>query len=89
MIERQKIEKVNISCICGNKAQHTVGTIEHTICTSHILIHNIPHFHCHFCGKQSYDINMEVTPFLKLAYEHGVNEFDWEQRESLMEYKKQ
>ncbi|HDR3524450.1 YgiT-type zinc finger protein [Bacillus pacificus] len=84
LAERQKKQRVETPCRCGSNASLQIGTVEHLVGKSQILIHNIPHYYCSFCGRKSYDINMKVTPFLKIAYKRGLKEFDWNQKDSLL-----
>lgn len=83
LAERPEKQRVETPCKCGNHAELRVGTVTHDVGTTQILIHHIPHYYCSFCGRISYDINMKITPYLRIAYQRGISEFDWEQREFL------
>jgi hypothetical protein len=78
LVERRHTQTVETPCRCGYSAHLQVGTVEHYVGNTQILIHNIPHYYCSFCKRISYDINLKVTPILKDAYKRGINEIDWE-----------
>ena len=76
-VEERAQLMMEIPCKCGGKAEHRIGTVQHYVGLLRILVNNVPHFHCPYCGKQSYDIKTNVSPLLKIAYSRRLNEIDW------------
>lgn len=68
---------MTIPCDCGGKAEHRIGTVEHFIHGERISVHNVPHYYCPRCGTKVYGSNVKVTPLLKEAISHNLNEVYW------------
>ncbi|ASS66988.1 YgiT-type zinc finger protein [Paenibacillus sp. RUD330] len=66
-------------CTCGKTKEFRVGSNELFVGTRKIVIHNIPHYFCSQCNKESYDSKLPVDAALKYAYKNNVAEFNWEE----------
>jgi len=66
-----------MECICGNRKEFRIGSSEFFIGTRKIIIHNLPHYFCSRCNKESY-AGVSVDDALKYAYENSASELDWQ-----------
>ena len=69
--------RTELKCQCGGIAHHIRGTVEHSIKGRRILIHNVPHYRCDFCGSVYYG-DVDVLPILRYAYKANLDEIEWE-----------
>lgn len=61
-------------CTCGKEADFVIGTRTFSVSDKEILIHKLPHFHCHFCGSVWYEADIPISTLLKQAYQEQVYE---------------
>lgn len=72
--------RTELQCQCGGVAKYIRGTVGHSIKGGRILIHNVPHYRCDFCGSVYYGEEVDVLPILRYAYKTGQNEIEWEDK---------
>lgn len=77
MIKGREKSRTKHPCRCGGTAVFRVGTVEHMIFDKPIALHNVPHFKCDFCGTVMFDSNTDVVSILRIAFQEGLDEIDW------------
>ncbi|CAM3052853.1 YgiT-type zinc finger protein [Paenibacillus sediminis] len=65
-----------MECICGKTKEFRIGSNQFLINEKKIVIHNLPHFFCSQCNKESYDPKLPIDDALKYAYENNESELD-------------
>ncbi|WP_081750219.1 YgiT-type zinc finger protein [Paenibacillus massiliensis] len=77
MLQNFQILRTESACSCGQKKQFCTGDRTFVFGTTELIIRNIPHFHCGYCEKVSYDSSLNVDRVLKYAYHKNLSSIDW------------
>ncbi|RYG72135.1 YgiT-type zinc finger protein [Lentibacillus lipolyticus] len=73
-VEERTHTMMDVPCKCGGYAKHRIGDVEHVIGSKKMIIKNVPHYYCEFCGTTSYGTGVNVSKLLKEAYSKNLSE---------------
>ncbi len=62
------------NCVCGNEMQFIFGDVKFN---DGLVIKNVPHYECDYCGEHSYDLSTKILKIAKKARIEKLTEVDF------------